>query len=604
MKISACLIVKNEEEFLAGCLQSIRGLVDEIIVVDTGSDDRSGDIARHFDARIYHHPWENDFSLHRNQSLSYATGDWILQIDADERLATPAEWVRQILQDIPADTAALDILIRDKMRSGQVKSVFVFPRLFRRSASPRYENRVHNQLRIEGKRAAADIVIDHFGYDLPPEKQREKSLRTRTLLLRELETNPGNSFIWLNLLYVEASLDNYRECIRIGERLLEQHTSTVCENPLYWPVYHVLFRAYIQANRRNNALAVLEHYENSIPATHLDLLHAKTQAAFLAESWTGVIELSKKYIQHREQYLSEPMRCAQDNVQTLNMNHEVCLWRSIAALNLRSPKTLRDAFTELCSEPLFSESQALQLLEYLPFMDDTFLSEVLRQCWGRFRSPEFILSSLRILSEHRSEIPEAQFLIDEIVPRIRERHAYSLAVLLMKLAQYRQAAEIFLKHKDDPLIGENALFFAAQCMLEQGEREEAKAVLEELLLKAPAHKEANILYETLFGVDKDGEVRQSQSSDAEREQVLVEAAEMAREMWEQEKQESAVLLLGEIHNVLSPEQEIIFQDISDITLQAGRLGDIAKNMKYHCLADALEQFRETVHADLIRWGSM
>ena len=86
MKLSACMIVKNEEHFLPQALESIQPLVDEIIVVDTGSTDKTVQIAEMFGAKVYIHPWQNDFSLHRNQSIGYATGDWVLIIDADEKI--------------------------------------------------------------------------------------------------------------------------------------------------------------------------------------------------------------------------------------------------------------------------------------------------------------------------------------------------------------------------------------------------------------------------------------------------------------------------------------------------------------------------------------
>lgn len=85
--LSACLIVKNEEAYLEQCLNSIKDLVDEIIVVDTGSSDRTKEIAKSFEAKVYDFVWCNDFSAARNESLKHATGDWILVIDADETLA-------------------------------------------------------------------------------------------------------------------------------------------------------------------------------------------------------------------------------------------------------------------------------------------------------------------------------------------------------------------------------------------------------------------------------------------------------------------------------------------------------------------------------------
>lgn len=80
------MIAKNEERVLTRCLASVRAIVDEIIVVDTGSTDRTVEIAESFGARVYHVPWENDFSKARNISLSYATKDWILVLDADEEI--------------------------------------------------------------------------------------------------------------------------------------------------------------------------------------------------------------------------------------------------------------------------------------------------------------------------------------------------------------------------------------------------------------------------------------------------------------------------------------------------------------------------------------
>ena len=95
------MIVKNEEKFLSQSLNSIKDHVDELIIVDTGSTDRTVEIAEGFGAKVYHHPWENDFSKHRNQSISYASGDWILIIDADEELDNEsAPLVRKLVNEV------------------------------------------------------------------------------------------------------------------------------------------------------------------------------------------------------------------------------------------------------------------------------------------------------------------------------------------------------------------------------------------------------------------------------------------------------------------------------------------------------------------------
>ena len=84
--LSAAMIVRNEERHLPGCLASLEGVVDEIVVVDTGSTDGTVAIATSHGARVFHHPWADDFSTPRNVSLDHARGRWVLLIDADERL--------------------------------------------------------------------------------------------------------------------------------------------------------------------------------------------------------------------------------------------------------------------------------------------------------------------------------------------------------------------------------------------------------------------------------------------------------------------------------------------------------------------------------------
>src|SRR6516164_7707722 len=86
MRVSLCMIVKNEEANLADCLQSVADLVDEMVVVDTGSTDRTREIAPGFGARVHDFPWVDSFAAARNETLRHATGEWTLRMDADDRV--------------------------------------------------------------------------------------------------------------------------------------------------------------------------------------------------------------------------------------------------------------------------------------------------------------------------------------------------------------------------------------------------------------------------------------------------------------------------------------------------------------------------------------
>src|SRR5205823_1109121 len=84
VQLSVCLIVKNEERFLAQSLKSVREIAQQIVVVDTGSTDRTVEIAKEFGAEVHSFTWCDDFSAARNVALEHATGDWVLALDADE----------------------------------------------------------------------------------------------------------------------------------------------------------------------------------------------------------------------------------------------------------------------------------------------------------------------------------------------------------------------------------------------------------------------------------------------------------------------------------------------------------------------------------------
>ena len=143
IRLSACLIARDEEEFLPRCLASLAGVVDEICLLDTGSRDRTVEIAHAAHAVVGTRAWDQDFSAARNASLNLATGDWILQIDADEEIdPTSLANLRTDLEAGPPCRLVEVTLLDGTSHPGAVR----LPRLFRRDDRIRYRRAVHESV--------------------------------------------------------------------------------------------------------------------------------------------------------------------------------------------------------------------------------------------------------------------------------------------------------------------------------------------------------------------------------------------------------------------------------------------------------------------------
>jgi len=195
------MIVKNEAQMLPGCLESVRGLVGEIIVVDTGSTDCTARIAAAAGARIINHEWNDDFAEARNVSIRPATGDWILWLDADERLpAKEHHRVRKAVRSARIDAYNVPIHNRDD-KSGYTSRGH---RLFRNRIGIEFSGIVHEQIspsfkRARARTANADFTIEHLGYGLGPEAMARKNERNLRLLTRAKAKDPRDAYIRFTL---------------------------------------------------------------------------------------------------------------------------------------------------------------------------------------------------------------------------------------------------------------------------------------------------------------------------------------------------------------------------------------------------------------------
>ena len=215
--VSQCMIVKDEEENLTACLSGVADLVEEIIVVDTGSTDGTKECARRFGARLFDFRWIDDFAAARNESLRHATGRWIFWLDADDRLdADNRGKLRRLFAALPQENAGYVMQYRalnDAVCGGPSSVERVA--LFRRHPDVRWEFRVHEQIQASLERLGArliptDIIIDTVGQQSMA-TLRAKLERNYRLLALENSDRPGNPLTLWNLGRTALRSDRVQE---------------------------------------------------------------------------------------------------------------------------------------------------------------------------------------------------------------------------------------------------------------------------------------------------------------------------------------------------------------------------------------------------------
>lgn len=251
MTVSLCMIVRDEEAALPTCLSSVRDFVDEMVIVDTGSRDRTLAIAQDQGAKVYPYVWNHDFAAARNASLQYAQGDWILVLDADEVLVPAViPSLRQVMQ-------APDVLVINLLRQevGATQAPYsLISRLFRRHPQIAFFRPYHEL--VDDSVAAIlqeephwkivtlpEVALHHTGYQPSAIAQRHKYDRARTLMERHLANHGDDAYLCnkLGALYLSQG-----EVAKARELLLQGLQSVGSEPALLYELHYHLGDAYSQ----------------------------------------------------------------------------------------------------------------------------------------------------------------------------------------------------------------------------------------------------------------------------------------------------------------------------------------------------------------------
>lgn len=227
IRLSLCMIVRDNEHTIRAALESIKPFVDELVVVDTGSTDATPDICRELGARLFHFEWCDDFSAARNESLKHARGEWIFWMDSDDEI--PSECGRKLRGLVEGEHAA-DVLgyvmqVHCPGRNAHEVTMVDHVKLFRNRPDLRFEYRIHEQIlqairRAGGDIRMTDIHVVHSGSDRTSEGRRRKLERDHRLLELDLQERPDDPFVLYNLGMTYDDEGKPEEAIRYLSRCL------------------------------------------------------------------------------------------------------------------------------------------------------------------------------------------------------------------------------------------------------------------------------------------------------------------------------------------------------------------------------------------------
>jgi glycosyltransferase involved in cell wall biosynthesis len=265
------MIVKNEEKVIERCLSSVGHLVQEIIVVDTGSTDRTKEIASKYTDKIYDFEWRNDFSAARNFAASKATSEWILALDADEYI--DSENFKSFVDQLEEDNGAFDVyaakILNFSGNFGETLTQNFHQRIYKNNGKISYFRHIHEQLKSdEGEELsikASCLLIFHSGYLNQTVKEKNKHQRNKALLEKELNNTGKNPFDYFNIGNEYASINEYEKAL---EAYLKAYRLK-SDFRLSWvpaTLVQIVF-CLINLKRYNDALNVIHDAQNVYPAS-------------------------------------------------------------------------------------------------------------------------------------------------------------------------------------------------------------------------------------------------------------------------------------------------------------------------------------------------
>ncbi len=222
---SLCMIVKNEEKMLRNCLDPIKGLMDEIIIVDTGSTDRTKEIAREYTDMVYDYEWDDDFSAARNYAFSFATGDYIYSADADEVMDEENVAKFRVLKEAMLPEIDIVQMYYTNQLSGNTTYNFdkeLRPKLYKRIRTLHWEDPLHEAVRLDPVVYDSDIEIKHCA--APGHSSRDFSI-FKKIIGKQGDMSERLTKMYARELFVSGTDEDFLEALDFFRRKMDTDTT-------------------------------------------------------------------------------------------------------------------------------------------------------------------------------------------------------------------------------------------------------------------------------------------------------------------------------------------------------------------------------------------
>lgn len=412
--ISVAMITKNEEHNLDRALGSIKPYVDEIIVVDTGSTDKSVEIARKYTDKIYFYEWHDDFSAARNYSLQFPTCEWVLIYDADEEVREDFAGIREFLEKLPDDVntvylPTLNYLDWDLKKTEIASTARVF-----RNGTVKYENIIHNQAIYKGKIVEAPFTIYHYGYIWTRKLRKSKYERTRNLivkLLNETKDLPSQERVYYLCQLYKAELIGSRKYVLYD--IVQEILSIITSDKKMPSIgLEVLFMHSLDLNNkgfREEARNLL-HFLLKVEPSNPDPYYALLAVEEAEENYSKVIEYGEEFLKKIDYVEKNPEKFAWTIISIKYVPSAHALL-SIAYLRYKNVRKFKEHFSKAFDKsrllPHEVQKFVTALLKEIAKTDDSTFSKVLNE----------LAEILRISAEY-----ELKISVFEILEKITNLH--------------------------------------------------------------------------------------------------------------------------------------------------------------------------------------